>query len=97
MAEWRKVRGYEGLYEVSDAGEVRSVKTGMTVVSRPIHGAYGLYIRLSRTGTSRSIKVEDVVGWSFFPERPRGVPMEHVNGDVNDNRVENLTYAGRAE
>ena len=41
METWKPVSGYEGLYEVSDTGRVRSLKFGKARVLKPRNNGWG--------------------------------------------------------
>lgn len=109
--EWLPVVGYEGLYEVSDAGRVRSV--AHTTISRNRWGEYerrvpskvrrlllrGLYaeVSLSKGSGQRMRKVHQLVLEAFRGPRPEGQQTRHLNGDGGDNRLPNLTWGTASE
>ena len=107
---WKPIPGYEGLYEVSDHGRVRSVprKTiGKDGAVRPFKGKI-LKFRIQRSGhykvvlysgnaQKKSKYVHQLVLEAFVGERPSGMIGCHNDGDPTNNRVENLrwdTYSG---
>lgn len=109
---WRPVTEYEGLYEVSDHGRVRS--TDRTVVSanrwggltRSIRGQLlkpGLdnhgYARVSlcRAGKKTFKKVHRLVCEAFLGPRPSGMVTRHGPGGQLDNRLANLSYGTPAQ
>lgn len=100
---WLPVVGYEGFYEVSDQGRVRSVerrvlhrneKTLRTYPSRMLvpRATRYLDVTLCRGGTQRTLKVHHLVGEAFLGPRPDGLELCHNNGDALDNRAANLRY-----
>lgn len=103
--EWRAVPGYEGAYEVSDLGRVRSVdrrdelgRTRRGVVLKPSVRADGhAQVALSREGRVRAAKVHVLVAAAFLGARPSGLDIRHVNGDGLDNRLENIRYGTRRD
>lgn len=93
MTEWRKVHEH---YEVSSAGEVRSLPH-VDSRGRLRHG--GLltpYLTGKRPGyptvhiDSKNRKVHKLVADAFLPPDEQRPQINHKNGDCNDNRVENL-------
>lgn len=102
MAEWRAIPGFDGWYEVSSAGEVRSWrKRGKGSGSRrhePIHlrqatsssGYPG--VRLYRDGVGRTSNVHRLVMLSFVGECPEGLEVCHGDGDRLNNALGNLRY-----
>ncbi len=81
---WRSIPGYEGSYEVSDLGKVRSL-------TRRICRQDGL------TRISNAHKVASLVLAAFLGPRPGRMDVSHLNGDRRDDRFENLVYETRKE
>jgi hypothetical protein len=101
---WRPVVGYEGMYEVSDKGDVRSLNR--TVQSRdgrmiPIPGVMltrvpdergRLSVTLSRDGLGRPRRIHLLVLEAFVGPRPDGMKGCHNNGDHTNNHISNLRW-----
>ena len=91
MEEWRAVPGYEGLYEVSNKGNVRNVRRNTLL--RLTKTNYG-YIRigLCKNRIKTSLSVHRLVAETFIPN-PDNLPMiNHKDEDKTNNRVENLEW-----
>lgn len=107
--EWRPVVGYEGYYEVSNLGRVRSL-------SRMIHSASGQspylmrgrikkpslaqgypLVNLSVGGESRTHLVHRLVAIAFIGEGEPGTEVCHIDGDRANPVVHNLYWGTRAE
>lgn len=109
MAEiWKPVVGYEGHYEVSNLGNVRSVdrtvvyKTGQTrhykgrtLKLKPSHGYWR--VELSRNSKPTCFQVHRLVLSAFVGPLPEGKEVCHNNGNPGDNRLENLRYGTKSE
>ena len=107
---WKPVPGYEGLYEVSDQGRVRSLDRYVQC-SGPVKGAYVSLKkgRLLRPGPSnyghlsvvlgrrQTRMVHDLVLRAFVGAPPTKRECCHNNGDPADNRLENLRWGTRSE
>ena len=90
--KWRDILGYEGLYKVSDQGEVKSLRSGCLVsVIR------GQYVNLSREGKMEKVKVAYVVAREFVRNEEMRPYVVHVNGDRTDHRAENLAWSEKPE
>lgn len=101
---WKDIPGYEGIYQVSDLGRVRSLDRIICridgenrrlngVILRPGKSKDGyLRVILWRNGKSRSFLVHQLVMISFDSHTPSGHKsvIDHINGDKDDNRLENL-------
>jgi hypothetical protein len=89
--EWKEVPGYEGIYEVSDAGDIRSIK-GFGYKDRKIskHRNGYLQIMLHRNKVSINHMVHRLVMSAFVG--PSELAVDHINGEKTDNRLSNLRY-----
>lgn len=106
---WRPVVDFEGYYEVSDHGRVRSVsrvsrsRPGRTrrvpgkVLQPGLTKGYQS-VSLSNDGAVKKARVHRIVCLAFHG-RPPTVEHEvrHLNGDCLDNRAENLCWGTRSE
>ena len=99
--EWRAVVGYEGWYEVSSLGRVRSIKLrqgarlGVLRLSRNRHGY--LYVWLCRSRVNVCVKIHRLVAAAFIGKLSGKLEVNHLNGVKDDNRVENLDITTRSE
>ena len=103
---WRPVKGYEGLYEVSDLGRVRSLDrrvSGKTVhkdgqfksgkILKPYVNSLGYSrITLSKEGSTERFQLHRLVAEAFIPNR-EGLPcVSHEDDDPSNNRASNLRW-----
>lgn len=106
---WLPVVGYEGLYEVSNMGNVRSLKrivnkkNGKTLSIpfkiksiRTAKSGYA-YVHLDRNGIRKNCSVHRLVAMAFI-SNPEGKPMvNHINSIRNDNVINNLEWCTHKE
>ena len=106
--EWRSVKGYEGFYEVSDMGRVRSLprviervqgsylKNGQIMKQREDqHGYYQIILSLGEN--KRHAKVHRLVAEAFI-ENPEGKKeVNHIDNNPKNNMVENLEWCTHRE
>ena len=106
---WMPVLGFEGFYEASDMGRVRSVprlvrfgtrgamRTTGGVVLSPVMGSRGYpVVNLTRPGVRRQLFLHKVVLEAFTGGRPEGMEACHNNGETTDARLENLRWDTRS-
>lgn len=96
MEEWRDVVGYEGLYEISNMGNVR--RDGRILKTHLAGGAgnkWYHYVALSKEGSVKKFRVHRLVAIAFLPN-PDNLPViDHISGDEKDNRLSNLKWETR--
>lgn len=105
---WKAVVGFEGSYEVSNLGRVRSLdRTYMQVSRKGTLHAHPMRGRLLRPGPmpgghlsvaigkGNSHCVHELVLRAFLGPPPDGCEARHLNGDEKDNRFENLVWDTR--
>ena len=109
MAEkWKPVTGYEGLYEVSDQGRVRSVdrtetqKSGLVrhrkgMPLKPNNSGRYMDVQLSKDHIRRHRLVHSLVAEAFLGPRPDGLVIRHLDGNSFNNAASNLAYGTQTE
>lgn len=93
---WKAVDGFEGFYEVSDLGNVRSLNyknMGIVENLNPIIDRYGYpRVCLCLGGTQCNRTIHRMVAQAFL-KNPDNLPqINHINEDKTDNRVCNLEW-----
>ncbi len=96
MRNWRDVVGYEGLYSVSDRGDIFSHKTNKLRMLSVDKDGY-LKIALSKDAHVTHFMVSRVVLFAFVGDPFNKAECNHINGIKADNRVGNLEWVTRSE
>ena len=94
LEEWRPVPGFEGLYEASNLGRIRSPRV---VLKQRLNNMGYPVVELSKGGRSRENLVHRHVLKAFCGGPPTGHECRHLNGIPTDNRIENLVWGSRSE
>ena len=88
--EWRDVRNYEGHYQVSSAGKVRSLKRGGRLLALFVSDSGYVQLNLYRDGLVRHHYVHRLVAEAFIGVIPPMMEINHKDGCKQNNNVANL-------
>lgn len=106
---WLPVAGWEGLYEVSDLGRVRSIDRETTFKDGRVRKFYGtvlsgaadrdgyIQVMLKHRDRRQTKKVHRLVLEAFVGECPDGMESLHRNHRPSDNRIKNLTWGSHRQ
>lgn len=88
---WVDVKGYEGLYMISNWGRVYSVRNNLYMAQKETQDGY-LRVNLSWQGKKKSEYVHRLVARHFIPN-PLGLPqVNHLDENPQNNHVSNLEW-----
>lgn len=110
---WKDIPGYEGMYQVSNMGRVKSlprpapvIREGKSLISRtlkeriltPCVNQRGYEsLVLRHAGKNRTYEVQRLVALAFLGPRPEGYETRHLDGNRLNNRSDNLAYGTRSQ
>lgn len=93
---WKDIAGYEGLYQVSNLGNVRSMNYrghGITKNLVPkCNNAGRLWVELRKNGSGKCLLVHRLVAMAFIPNPNNYPQINHIDENPKNNRVENLEW-----
>lgn len=91
MEQWKDIKDYEGLYQVSNQGNVKSLKFGKERILKPGITNAGYYtIPLWKNCKSKSFSIHRLVYEAFKGELIKDLVVDHISGVKTQNNVENL-------
>lgn len=107
---WKDIPGFEGRYQASSLGRIRSVDHAVRVAPHGIESTRvikGRVLRPAKQDTGHltvvlgraygTIPVHTAVALAFIGPRPEGLDVCHNDGDPTNNRPENLRYDTRTD
>ena len=109
VEQWKAIKDYEGLYEVSDLGRVRSLDRKVIHSNGREHFCTGTIIKgrldkngrylvdLHKNGKSKTTRRYVLVAEAFIGPRPEGYDVCHIDGDLSNNKLSNLKYDTRTQ
>ena len=93
MEEWRNIEGYEGLYQISNYGRVRSLKFGKERILKPGKSENGyLIIAIFKNGKGKMYLVHRLVAQAFINNTDNLPIINHKDECKTNNNVENLEW-----
>lgn len=103
---WKDIEGYEGLYQISNLGRVKSLGRVIDTISgkRSIrssimkpHGSPYHFVYLREKGVSKYHAVHRLVAKAFIPNIEDKPQVNHIDGNKTNNIVGNLEWVTRSE
>lgn len=106
MEQWIDIEGYEGLYQVSNLGSIRSLYRFNKAQNRLYKGkirtlcfdrrGYNILV-LCKEGTQKTFKVHRLVAHHFITNTNNKTEVNHIDGDKTNNHVNNLEWCTPSE
>lgn len=91
--EWRPVKGYEGRYEVSNMGRVKSLYASKDIIlKQPIHPDGYARVSFSKDEACSCKLVHRLVANAFIPNPDNKPEVNHIDGNKENNNVDNLEW-----
>lgn len=95
--KWVWINGFEGLYKISDKGNVYSAKTNKNLsLNRITKDGYN-HVAIRKDGKAHNLKIHRIVAKHFIPNPENKPTVNHIDGNKQNNSVSNLEWATREE
>lgn len=89
---WKNIKGYENSYQVSNLGNVKSLKFNKEKILKPINMRGYLVVKLSKEGIETRYYIHRLVAKTFITNPNNKLEVNHINGNKKDNRIGNLEW-----
>lgn len=98
---WKDIKGYEGCYQISSKGSVKSLKrissSGRSIpecirTPQVLKCGY-LFVRLYKGNVGKNLRIHRLIAEAFIPNPDNKPCIDHINTIKTDNRIENLRWA----
>ena len=100
---WLPIKGYEGLYEISNLGRVKSLPkvrgravTGEKILKSHVVNGYEM-VMLCRNYKTFNASVHRLVAQAFIPNPKNKPHINHIDGNKANNNIENLEWCTPSE
>lgn len=92
MEIWKPVVGFEGIYEVSNHGQIRSLKTGKIKKITIDKSTNRPFLNLWKNNKQFVVRVHKLVLEAFVGKCPEGLECCHNDGNSFNNHIDNLRW-----
>ncbi len=91
MEEWKDIEGYEGLYRISNCGNVMSLIKNRVMTPAACGSGY-LKVMLCKEKTYKNKMIHRLVAEAFIPNPENKRTVNHIDGNKHNNDVSNLEW-----
>ena len=94
---WKDIEGYEGLYQISNLGKVKSIRFNKERLLKYDKSTSYLRIKLCKDGIETNYLIHRLVAKAFIPNPDNKPQVNHIDGIKTNNSVDNLEWCTASE
>ena len=94
--EWKDVKGFEGLYQISNYGRIKSLRFNKVRLMKPFIKSYYM-VELCVNSVRKTFMVHRLVAEAFIPNPENKPQVNHIDGNKLNPRVDNLEWCTPSE
>ena len=91
----KDIKGYEGIYAITEDGQVWSYKRQIFI--KPYKQNGYLLVSLFKDGNSKNYRIYRLVAGAYLPNPNNYPEVHHINSIRTDNRIENLAWVNKED
>ena len=92
VEEWKDIKGYEGIYKISNLGKIVRIKGSQEHPMKIWNNGRYMEVRLSKNGKSTHFTLHRLLAVHFIPN-PNNLPfVNHIDENKTNNNVKNLEW-----
>lgn len=96
MEKWKPIKGYENIYEISDLGRIKSLKTNK--IRKTLISKRGYYTcSLCKHGKHKTFSIHRLLLEAFVPNLQNKPCVDHIDGNRLNNKLSNLRWCTHKE
>ena len=96
MEIWKDIKGYEGLYQVSILGRIKSLRRNLIMKPQNHPEGYSI-IKLSKKGESKIKYIHILVAEHYLIKDDKNLVVNHKDGNKKNNSFSNLEWVTQSE
>ena len=90
---WKDIKGYEGIYQISNRGRVKSFHNNRELIMKPSDNGNGYkLVGLKNKGHRKNKYIHRLVGETFIPNPNKYKYINHIDYNIENNIVTNLEW-----
>lgn len=93
---WKDIEGYDGLYQVSNLGRIKSIKNN-TILKTRLNCCGYPYVNLYKNNVRKTKTVHRIVGENLIKNLKELSCINHIDGNKENNNISNLEWCTRSE